>query len=336
MTDDIFNVIHNHSGRSALDMPTLAAPTDSHVPGKMCLNFIANDGDVHAIRYSPIKHFLATGGNDRKINLWDLRKAKLKPSTTFVGSNATINSIEFDSGGTLVMAASNDNSCRIWTMADNKLKHTLTGHQRKVTAAKFLIDISNVVTGSHDRTLKLWNLQTKKCLKTLSCASACNDLITLNNGAIISGHFDKKIRFWDTRSDSFNHEIPLNGKITSLEISKDCVYLLSCDRNDTIHLFDLRKNQMIRTFGNDNFKVTCDAARASMNRYSKFVAAGSSDGNIFIWNFNGALETILSGTSKAAVTAVAWDPFASFLSSTNRTRYCTIWCDVKNVARDQN
>lgn len=336
MAEDILNVIHNRPGRSGLDIPHLATQTDSNVPEKIYLKFVANDGNVHAIRYSPIKHVLATGGDDRKINLWDLRKAKLKPSATFVGSNAAINSIEFDSSGSLVVAASNDNSCRIWTTADRKLKHTFTGHQRKVTAAKFLIDVSSVVTGSHDQTLKIWNLQTKKCLKTLSTGSACNDLVTLNNGAIISGHIDKKIRFWDTRSDLFNYEIPLSGKVTSLDISKDFLYLLSCDRNDTIHLFDLRKNQTLRTFGDDSFRVACDTARASMDRYSKFVAAGSDDGNIFVWNFDGALEKVLNCASKAAVTSVAWDPFVSSFSSTNGTKYCTVWCDVKSVNRDKN
>lgn len=43
------------------------------------------------------------------------------------------------------------------------LQHTLTGHSGKVMAAKFLGEPSKVVTGSHDRTLKIWDLRSKAC-----------------------------------------------------------------------------------------------------------------------------------------------------------------------------
>lgn len=41
-------------------------------------------------------------------------------------------------------------------------QHTLTGHSGKVMAAKFL-EQSKVVTGSHDRTLKIWDLRSRAC-----------------------------------------------------------------------------------------------------------------------------------------------------------------------------
>ena len=36
-----------------------------------------------------------------------------------------------------------------------RLRHTLTGHSGKVMSAKFLGDATRVVSGSHDRTLKV-------------------------------------------------------------------------------------------------------------------------------------------------------------------------------------
>ena len=56
-------------------------------------------------------------------------------------------------------------------------------------------------------------------IKTLFAGSSCNDLVTLDSQTIISGHIDKKIRFWDTRSDPAQTEILLQGKITALDIS---------------------------------------------------------------------------------------------------------------------
>lgn len=42
------------------------------------------------------------------------------------------------------------------------LKHTLTGHTNKVVTGKFL-GVMKIVTGSYDRTLKVWDLIQKAC-----------------------------------------------------------------------------------------------------------------------------------------------------------------------------
>lgn len=44
------------------------------------------------------------------------------------------------------------------------LQHTLTGHSGKVMAAKFLGEPTKVITGSHDRTLKIWDLRSRMCM----------------------------------------------------------------------------------------------------------------------------------------------------------------------------
>ena len=41
-------------------------------------------------------------------------------------------------------------------------QHTLTGHTNKVLTGKFL-GVMKIVTGSYDRTLKVWDLMQKAC-----------------------------------------------------------------------------------------------------------------------------------------------------------------------------
>lgn len=52
--------------------------------------------------------------------------------------------------------------------------------------------------------------------------SSCNDLVTSDGAGttIISGHFDKSIRFWDMRSENSVNKIEVNGKVTSLDLSR--------------------------------------------------------------------------------------------------------------------
>lgn len=155
-------------------------------------------------------------------------------------------------------------------------KHTLTGHSGKVMAAKYVQEPIKVVTGSHDRTLKIWDLRSIACIETKFAGSSCNDLCTTDSlgSTIISGHYDKKIRFWDIRTEKQADDVLMPAKITSLDLSKgkcvgpkvlgayrklmpasasvpshtDCNYLICSVRDDTIKLLDLRKNQVISTF----------------------------------------------------------------------------------------
>lgn len=83
-------------------------------------------------------------------------------------------------------------------------------------------------------------------VSTKFAGSSCNDLVTLNDSTtVLSGHYDKRVRFWDVRKDSPTQEVCLPGKITSLDISTDQNFLLAAVRDDSIEILDLRMNSVI-------------------------------------------------------------------------------------------
>lgn len=302
----------------------------SNIPTCASVKFDAHEGEVSAVKWSPLEKLLATGGADRKLKLWEVSKGCIDKKGNLVGSNAGVMAIDFDSSGTLILGASNDYATRVWTIADQRLKHTLTGHSGKVMAAKFLGEASKVVTGSHDRTLKIWDLRSRACIETKFAGSSCNDLVTVDSAGsiIISGHFDKSIRFWDCRSESSANNVVLNGKVTSLDLTKDAKYLVCCVRDDTLKLLDLRMNQVVTLFSCDGFKVGCDYSRATFSPDGQYVAVGSADGSVYIWGVSSAkVETILKEHS-AAVTATSWNPFGNFLATVDRSRRAVLWSDV--------
>lgn len=237
--------------------------------------------------------------------------------------------IDFDSSGSVILGAANDYATRVWTVNDQRLRHTLTGHSNKVLAAKFLGDATKVVTGSHDRTLKIWDLRSKACIGTKFAGSSCNDLVTVDNtgSVVISGHFDMCIRFWDTRTEPIS-KILLNGKVTSLDLTRDAKYLVCCVRDDTLKLLDLRMNQIVSLFSDDHFKVGCDYSRATFSPDGQYIAVGSADGSVYIWGIASTkVETILK-EHDTVITATAWNPFGSFLASVDRTKKAVIWSDI--------
>ncbi|XP_066444478.1 protein Atg16l2 [Eleutherodactylus coqui] len=285
-----------------------------------------HDSEIHAVKFSPNSKMVATGGADRVVKIWDVVGGQLQCQQVLHGCNGGITSIEFDSSGAQVLAASFDGSAHLWKL-DSKSSDTLTGHMGKVTAARFKMSPYRAVTSSMDRTIKEWDLHKAACIRSIVVPSYCSDVVC-SDSYMISGHHDKKIRFWDSRSRVLIREVTLEEKVTSLFMEPEQRQLLSCSRDDVLRLIDLRMGSVLLTFRADGFKCGCDWNKAILSPDATYSMSGSSDGTIFIWNTQtGLLERSLSGEHRAAVNAVAWSVSGEYVVSVDRGRKAVLWCE---------
>ncbi|XP_043114264.1 autophagy-related protein 16-1 isoform X2 [Puntigrus tetrazona] len=318
----------NSFGSSPESAEVPPACADVRVPSTALHVFDAHDGEVNAVRFSPGSRLLATGGMDRRVKLWEVVSGRCEPKGALTGSNAGITSIEFDSAGSYLLAASNDFASRIWTVDDYRLRHTLTGHSGKVLSARFLLDNARIVSGSYDRTLKLWDLRSKVCMKTVFAGSSCNDIVCTEQ-CVMSGHFDKKVRFWDIRAESIVRELELLGRVTSLDLNHDRTELLTCSRDDLVKIIDLRSNAVRQTFNAQGFKCGSDFTRVTFSPDGSYVAAGSADGVLYIWNvLTGKLDKTLDKGHSSAINSVSWSPSGTYVASVEKGSKAVLWSDM--------
>ncbi|XP_061575950.1 autophagy-related protein 16-1 isoform X2 [Cololabis saira] len=332
LLDSISNIFGRRSANSFGSPETTDAPpgscTEVRVPSTALHTFEAHDGEVNAVRFSPGSRLLATGGMDRRVKLWEVVAGRCEPKGALTGSNAGITSIEFDSAGSYLLAASNDFASRIWTVDDFRLRHTLTGHSGKVLSARFLLDNARIVSGSYDRTLKLWDLRSKVCMKTVFAGSSCNDIVCTEQ-CVMSGHFDKKVRFWDIRAESIVRELELLGRVTSLDLNHDRTELLTCSRDDLLKIIDLRTNAVRQTFSAQGFKCGADWTRVTFSPDGSYVIGGSADGALYVWNvLTGQLERTLDRNHNSAINSVSWSPSGAFVVSVEKGSRAILWSDL--------
>uniref|UniRef100_A0A2K6T5L6 Autophagy-related protein 16-1 n=1 Tax=Saimiri boliviensis boliviensis TaxID=39432 RepID=A0A2K6T5L6_SAIBB len=319
LLDSITNIFGR---RSVSSFPVPQDNVDTHpgsgkevrVPTTALCVFDAHDGEVNAVQFSPGSRLLATGGMDRRVKLWEVFGEKCEFKGSLSGSNAGITSIEFDSAGSYLLAASNDFASRIWTVDDYRLRHTLTGHSGKVLSAKFLLDNARIVSGSHDRTLKLWDLRSKVCEEIRSfCLCICLDVcVCTSEPAFIS--------------ESIVREMELLGKITALDLNPERTELLSCSRDDLLKVIDLRTNAVKQTFSAPGFKCGSDWTRVVFSPDGSYVAAGSAEGSLYIWSvLTGKVEKVLSKQHSSSINAVAWSPSGSHVVSVDKGCKAVLW-----------
>ena len=178
-----------------------------------------------------------------------------------------MSSLCFASNRQHILGSANDYAARIWDLSTGKVLKTLTGHTGAVTATRYLTPTS-VVTGSSDRTLRVWDLNKIACIKTLWPSSKCTDVASLaiDGTLIASAHFNKQVHFYDYRQKTDAAIVKLTSRVTGLAGAPDFgTDLLAVTRDNDIHVIDSRQMQTKMRLTEANFKVVADYSRCAFS-----------------------------------------------------------------------
>ncbi|XP_038203144.1 protein Atg16l2 isoform X2 [Arvicola amphibius] len=316
---------HSVGGAPEQRYQSLPVCVSARIPAQAQDVLDAHLSEVNAVCFGPNSSLLATGGADQLIHLWNVVGGRLEANQTLRGAGGSITSVDFDPSGSQVLAATYNQAAQLWKVGETQSKETLSGHKDKVTAAKFKLTRHQAVTGSRDRTVKEWDLGRAYCSRTINVLSYCNDVVC-GDHIIISGHNDQKIRFWDSRGPHCIQVIPVQGRVTSLSLSHDQLHLLSCSRDNTLKVIDLRLSNIRQVFRADGFKCSSDWTKAVFSPDRSYALAGSSNGALYIWDVDtGKLESSLEGPHCAAVNAVAWCFSGNHVVSVDQGRKVVLW-----------
>lgn len=217
-------------------------------------------------RTNPLEHtppFLLTGSQDRTIKRWNVPKTSTSSSRALYTRKAhdkDINAISLSSTSSLFASASQDRTVKIWSTEEGEVQGILRGHRRGVWSVVFApkdtppISGENgpassnrglVLTGSGDKTVKIWSLNDYSCLRTLEGHTnsvlkvlwlpTTSSSITLNASAsstrpplIASAGGDGLLKVWDASTGEVaatldNH----TDRIWALTVNPDTGMLVS-------------------------------------------------------------------------------------------------------------
>ena len=176
-------------------------------------HFQGDDDDIYTLAFSPDKTIIASGGENKTIQLW--HKKKDTELTMLSGHNAWITTLAFSEDGKTLASGDAGKIIKIWDLETQKDRLTITGHKNTIHALTFApigtpLYGMCLASGSADGTIRLWNP---------------------NNG--------KELALFTTGHTEY---------IKAVAFSEDDSTLTSASFNGNVETWDLMTNQKLSTF----------------------------------------------------------------------------------------
>eukprot|EP00931_Biecheleriopsis_adriatica_P020246 TRINITY_DN13599_c0_g2_i1.p1 TRINITY_DN13599_c0_g2~~TRINITY_DN13599_c0_g2_i1.p1 ORF type:complete len:953 (+),score=217.85 TRINITY_DN13599_c0_g2_i1:80-2938(+) len=165
--------------------------------------FEAHTDYIRYIAIHPSLPYLLSSSDDMSIKLWDWDK-NWQNVQVFEGHAHYVMMCQWNPKDTNIFAScSLDRSIKVWGVssgATSSCHFTLTGHQRGVNCVEYSPggEKPYIISGSDDRSVKIWDYQTKQCIQTLT-GHTNNVSYALFHPAlpiILTGSEDGTVRIW--------------------------------------------------------------------------------------------------------------------------------------------
>lgn len=202
------------------------------------------------------------------------------------------------------------------------------GHTEPIGAVAISPDGRTIVSGSSDRTLKLWDVVSGRELRTLSGHTSVIAAVAFSpdGKAIVSASKDNTLKLWDFAS---GRELrTLKGHTHNVEtvaFSGDGRTLVSGSPDDTIRLWDVATGRALRTIKTQSWVYAVALAPDG-----RTVLAGHSDRTLKLWDVASGLELRTLSSQWAA----SRSPLA--FSRDGRSVVSVVSPDKENLTKDRS
>ncbi|CAJ1328711.1 unnamed protein product [Effrenium voratum] len=240
-----------------------------------------HEGAVLAMCWTKNGQYVMTASQDKSVRLWNPHSGK--HIKKFVGChNQEVNDVLIAADNSKFVSGGSDKLIFLWDVTSGQVIRKFTGHDRKVNALAFGPKEEVLLSASHDKTVKVWDMRARghRPMQTLTGAVDSVLCLRVYGDEILTGSVDGGLRSYDVRQGQVVTD-QLLQPIGSISVSNDGQCLLVSTLDSKIHLLEHQDGSELMSYsGHANKKVKVQSA---LDPSDSFVASGSEDGRIFFW-----------------------------------------------------
>jgi len=253
-----------------------------------------HQGLVLSVAFSPAGDQIASGGTDNTAKVWDV---PLSTPVRELTHAAAVTAVAVSPDGKTVAATARDGSVKLWA-ADGKPIATLSGHPGGATGAAFSANGQVLASCGADGAARFWNSADGKPIATIGAHGSpiTGVAFSPNNNQVYTVGEDGLWKSWQFPVPA-PRQLPAHADaITSMVLSVDGNSTLTGGADKSVKLASVANGQLIRDFAGATAAITSVAQWPN----GAAVAAGTTDGKVFLWTVDGKP----AGTLNAHVGAV--------------------------------
>lgn len=219
---------------------------------------------VNTIDFNHITpHLLASGSQDGKILIWDLRTSNSKPTFTLACNADSVRSCSFNNKkGNILAAVFDSGVVEKWDLRKtNTWERRINAHNGPALTVNWHPELDYIVTGGRDKQLQVWNLETGfetrepthvintsgPISKAKWCKGRGNGSIMNTDIAVSFYNDDPCVQIWNLNRKFIPKKVieGHTGPITQI-VWRTPKHLISCSKDKTLIQYDVtRENDFI-------------------------------------------------------------------------------------------
>ncbi|RNA01031.1 guanine nucleotide-binding subunit beta-5 [Brachionus plicatilis] len=285
---------------------------------------------VLALDWSCDKRHIASSSQDGKLVIWDAFSTNKEHVVTM--PTTWVMTCAYAPTGSCVTCGGLDNKITLYKLSTDedisKQKRVIASHTNYISCNQFVFSDQQLLTGSGDSTLKLWDVETGQLMQTFQGHQAdvmCLDISPSEAGNIfLSGSADHVALVWDIRSGQYvqifdGHESDVN----SVKFHPSGDAFASGSDDATCRLFDLRADRQVGIYKKDSILFACNSVDLSLS--GRLLFAGYNDYCINVWDTLKSVRVSILYAHENRVTSVQVSPDGAALASASWDSTIKVW-----------